>query len=187
MSKRAGTISWSVCFFVSHFFTREEVKKMRKSLFVMFFASVVLVSTTAQAGGVKKQVFLGPGASVAWDGKTSLTTVAGTALVLPLSQKFFIRPAIAAGAVKPANGDIFPTAQGVVLLGWKATKRASLLAGGGATVLFPTGKPRLVLATAIITTTTRIAGNWGIFCPVLKTLLSRRILLSKKCAFGTIR
>jgi hypothetical protein len=136
---------------------------MRKPISVFIFFALALV---AQDRNVKYQPFVGSGIATAWtNGAHSVISTAGVAAVIPIRNKFFLRPVGAVGEVLPlATLQKFPVAQLGGLVGYKAAKRFAALAGFSETVQFPkTGT--LYLPTAIISTATRIHGRWGIYTP----------------------
>jgi len=136
---------------------------MRCMLAIMFFAGSAMLSAQ-----VKKQVFVGSGVVTPWDGGSrTVSTTGGVALVVPLTQKLFMRPVVGAGSITSVKtGRSFPTIQAACLVGWRVTKRTAILGGGGSTFLFPPMAPNRVLPTAIFSTATQIHGRWAVFTPV---------------------
>lgn len=121
---------------------------------------------TAEAQ-TKKQLFIGSGVTTAWtNGSQGVVTVTGFALVVPMTEKIFVRPVVAAGEAIPlTSAKSFPILQGGCLVGYRATGNFSLLSGFAEIMQFPsTGA--VYLPTIPISTATRVDKHWGIFTPV---------------------
>ena len=138
-----------------------------KKLFVIV-CFLLLAVMQAQAGPVKKQVFFGSGLVSPWSGGTkSLSMAGGFAVILPVSQKMFLRPLIAGGANVPLNSATsVPLLQMGALVGFKFSTRVAILSGGALIVAFPPGKPSTVLPTALFSSAWKLTRKWGISTPI---------------------
>ena len=137
---------------------------MKNLIFVIAFSVLALA---AQEQTIKLQPFVGSGVTRAWaTGIRIVTTTGGVAAVVPLHKKFFLRPMIAGGKVVPlSSASSFPVFQAGALLGYRVTKRFSVLGGYLETIQFPKSGA-LYLPTAVVSTATRIHGRWGIYTPI---------------------
>ncbi|MCI0619465.1 hypothetical protein L0Y40_00295 [Candidatus Wolfebacteria bacterium] len=102
----------------------------------------------------KFQVFVGVG-EVIIDGDTvAETQIGGIATIHPIGKKFFLRPYLSVGTIDPekAGAESFEAVQGGALVGYKVSKRFTVLAGGSVTMLFldkeTEYRPTLNVATA---------------------------------------
>lgn len=139
---------------------------MKQSVLVTIL--VLGLASSAHALEVHPQVFVGSGFTHSMTaGPDSVATTGGIALVVPVSERFFVRGVVGAGAVVPLadSADEFPVLQAGALVGRQINSRFSLLAGVAATVLF-TPKETLTLPTGIISLFTQIWGPWGVFAPL---------------------
>jgi hypothetical protein len=91
------------------------------------------------------------------------------AIVAPKKTRFFVKSFVGAGSVfalDPAKvTPRVPVLQAAALLGYRATKRFSPLAGYIETMQFPKTSANLYLPTFVVTTATRVHGHWGIYTP----------------------
>ncbi len=127
---------------------------------------LALVCVSLSGAQVKIQAFVSTGVTTAWTtGVRSVVTTGGAAALVPVSKKWFVRPVVAAGRVislSPAKS--FPLVQAGGLVGYRATKRVSVLGGYLETMQFP--KPgALYLPTAVVSTAIHISRHLGVFVP----------------------
>lgn len=89
----------------------------------------------------KIQLFTGTGMIFTDGNAVADVHIVGAAAIYPFGKEktFFLRPYASTGVVYPEKhgADSFQNAQAGVLVGYKATKRFSILAGASVTVLFP--------------------------------------------------
>jgi hypothetical protein len=89
----------------------------------------------------------------------------GAAAIVPVSKKFFLRPVVAVGKVVPLSpANSFPVFQAGGLVGYRATKRVSVLGGYLETMQFPK-LGALYLPTATAALAVRVHGHLSAFCP----------------------
>jgi hypothetical protein len=150
----------------------QEILGMKILVVVLSF--LALGSFCAQAQESKRQwklnPFVGSGVTTAWkNGSQSLVVAAGTAAIIPIpiTKKLFLRPVVCAGKVLPlSTAQPFPFVQAGSLLGYRAIKRTSILAGYLETIQFPKSGT-LYLPTSVFSTATKIHGGWGVYTPVI--------------------
>ncbi len=140
---------------------------MKKLLIATSFSVLAL---TAQERTIHLQPFAGAGISVSRaNGTESFVTTAGTAVIVPITKKFFLRPVIGAGKSFPLNPPkptvSVPILQFGSLIGYRATKRTAVLSGFIETIQFPKAGANVYLPTFVASTATRIHGHWGIYTP----------------------
>jgi hypothetical protein len=124
----------------------------------------------AQERNFQWQVFASDGLSInRASGAKSDVLTANFAVVAPKKTKIFIKSFVGTGrsfAINPAKPtSSVPVFQVAALLGYRATKRFSPLAGYIETMQFPATSGNLYLPTFVVTTATRIHGHWGIYTP----------------------
>jgi hypothetical protein len=143
---------------------------MRKKLLWLCVVAVSVSPLFAQERNFQYQLFASDGLSVnRASGAKSDVLTANFAIVAPKKTKFFVKSFVGAGrsfALDPAKPTpSVPILQVAALVGYRATKRFSPLAGYIEVMQFPATSANLYLPTFVATTATRIHGHWGIYTP----------------------
>jgi hypothetical protein len=143
---------------------------MMRKFFWLCVMLVLALPLFAQQRNFQLQLFTSEGVTVnrATGAKSDVWT-GGVGFVVPKKTKFFGKAFGAAGnvfALNPAKPTPrVPVLQVGGLVGYRATKRLSLLTGYIETMQFPSTSSNLYLPTFVAVAATRIHGHWSVFTP----------------------
>jgi len=110
------------------------------------FYAVIFCFCLAAAGGqlfaqnkIKRQVFAGSGISAPWaGGSCSISAVGGFALIIPMTDRLILKPAVSGGSVSSLKtGESYPSAAATCAIGYRIARRFMVLSGEVSPFHFP--------------------------------------------------